>query len=159
MSLTTDKDHPDLGRGADQGQVPQNKVYLVLSDEEKAKGFVRPVRISYIHKGRLYDKGIEILEKPELIGDKEYVAIAAVLLNEDGSRKGGSYITQAELDQHKKTGGYIGGCGTVTTMHQSIAETYAANPHFYGNTYCVTCRRHLPVSEFLWDGTNEKVGS
>jgi hypothetical protein len=29
--------------------VPQNAAYLVLSDEERAKGFVRPVRRSYIH--------------------------------------------------------------------------------------------------------------
>lgn len=27
----------------------QQKDYLVLSDEERAKGFVRPVRLSYVH--------------------------------------------------------------------------------------------------------------
>lgn len=53
-------------------------------------------------------------------------------------------------------------CGAVTTMAQPIAETYAANPKFYGATYCATCRNHFPVGErgeFVWDGTEEKVGS
>jgi hypothetical protein len=44
-------------------------------------------------------------------------------------------------------------------MAQGIAETYARDPGFYGFTYCVGCGQHLPVAEFLWDGTNEKVGS
>lgn len=44
-------------------------------------------------------------------------------------------------------------CGTVTTMTQSIAETYARSPGFYGATLCVTCGRHRPVGadgEFHW---------
>jgi hypothetical protein len=49
--LTTDPKHEDLGHGADEKPVPQNKCYLVLSDEERAKGFVRPVRSSYVHVG------------------------------------------------------------------------------------------------------------
>lgn len=28
-----------------------------------------------------------------------------------------------------------------------------------GATYCVGCAMHRPVSEFLWEGTNEQVGS
>lgn len=52
-------------------------------------------------------------------------------------------------------------CGTVTTMGEAIAETYAADPKFYGATYCVACKDHFPVGEtgdFVWeDGT--KVGS
>jgi len=50
MSLTTDKNDPELGRGIDDQPVPQNKKYLILSDEERAKGFIRPVRESYVHK-------------------------------------------------------------------------------------------------------------
>ena len=53
-------------------------------------------------------------------------------------------------------------CGTVTRMAQGIAETYAANPKFYGGTYCVGCKNHFPVGEngeFYWDGTEEKVGT
>ena len=50
MGLTTDPNHPDLGRGVDSQPVDQNKTYLVLSEEERAKGFIRPVRKSYVHK-------------------------------------------------------------------------------------------------------------
>lgn len=52
-------------------------------------------------------------------------------------------------------------CGAATTMGQAIAETYAANPSFYGGTYCVECKGHFPVGaqgQFVWDdGT--KVGT
>lgn len=47
--LTTDPTDPRLGYGSDSAPVPQNAVYLVLSQEERAKGFVRPVRQSYKH--------------------------------------------------------------------------------------------------------------
>jgi hypothetical protein len=49
MSLTINPNHPKLGRGIDQEAVPQNEVYLVLSDDEIAKGFVRPYRDKYVH--------------------------------------------------------------------------------------------------------------
>lgn len=101
MGITTDKNDPDLGYGADDKPVDQNKKYLVLSDEERARGFVRPVREYYVHET----------------------------------------------------------CGTETRMGLAIAETYAANPKFYGSTYCVHCRMHRSVDEFTWKGTNEKVGS
>lgn len=80
------------------------KGYVVLSEEERAKGFVEPVRRSYIH------------EK----------------------------------------------CGTLTTMHLSLAETYARAPEFYSGTYCAGCGTHFPVGpdgEFRWDGTDQKVGT
>jgi hypothetical protein len=44
-------------------------------------------------------------------------------------------------------------------MGPAIAETYAREPKYYGSTFCCGCRTHLPVAEFLWDGTNERVGS
>jgi hypothetical protein len=44
--LTDDPTHPDLGVPGEGGQ---NKMYLVLSEEERAKGFVRPLRRSYVH--------------------------------------------------------------------------------------------------------------
>jgi hypothetical protein len=80
------------------------KSYVVLSAEERAKGFVRPVRQSYRH------------------------------------------LT----------------CGVVTTMGLALAETYARNPAFYSGTFCAGCGAHFPVGadgQFVWDGTNEKVGS
>lgn len=49
-------------------------------------------------------------------------------------------------------------CGRATTMGLELAETYAADPAFYGATYCVGCRMHRPVSEFLWED-GEVVGS
>jgi hypothetical protein len=52
-------------------------------------------------------------------------------------------------------------CKTSTSMPQSIAETYAADPYYYGSTFCCNCGDYFPVGiagEFIWeDGT--KVGS
>lgn len=48
MGLTTDPSDPRLGHGV--GGDGMNEAYLVLSDEERAKGFVRPVRRSYVHR-------------------------------------------------------------------------------------------------------------
>ena len=82
----------------------QQEGYVVLAEEERAKGFVRPVRRSY---------------------------------------------------KHLK-------CGSVTTMAQTIAETYARDPFFYSGTFCCACGAHFPVGddgEFVWDGSNEKVGT
>lgn len=49
MSLTTDPKDPRLTRGNDHAPRDQAEVYLVLSEEERAKGFVRPVRHKYVH--------------------------------------------------------------------------------------------------------------
>lgn len=46
MSLTTDRNDPGLKDHRPDGQ---QKAYLILSEEERAKGFVRPVRTSYVH--------------------------------------------------------------------------------------------------------------
>jgi hypothetical protein len=54
------------------------------------------------------------------------------------------------------------GCGTVTNMPTPIAETFAANPAYYGSTFCCGCRKYLPVGqdgEFVWDGTTDRVGT
>ena len=92
MGLTVDRGNPCLQVVKDNGQ---QACYLILSDEERSKGFVRPVRRSYIHLK----------------------------------------------------------CGTVTTMAQPIAETYARDPKWYGATFCSCCRGHFPVGEngeFVW---------
>lgn len=47
--LTSDPSDPRLTHGADDEPAPQAEAYLVLSDEERARGFVRPVRKSYKH--------------------------------------------------------------------------------------------------------------
>src|SRR6266496_1048538 len=51
MGLTTDPNDLRLGHGPNDEPVPQNEVYLVLSENERAKGFVRPLRTSYVHVG------------------------------------------------------------------------------------------------------------
>jgi hypothetical protein len=87
--------------GARKGQ---QEGYVVLAEEERAKGFVRPVRRAYVHLK----------------------------------------------------------CSTVTTMGQPLAETYARQPDFYKGTFCCACQSHFPVGadgEFVWEGTNEKVGT
>lgn len=111
MSTTSDRNDPRLTHGIDTAPAPMADAYLVLSDEERAKGFVRPVRRSYRH------------QDPE--------------------------------------------CGAVTTMGVALAETYAANPGFYGATYCCGCQMHRPVGEhgeFTWmtesgEDTTEPVGT
>lgn len=148
MSLTTDPQDPRLGHGADTGPGGQNDAYLILSEEERAKGFVRPVRLSYRHVG------IPGPRWPlrDLTGEEQecYAGSGYVKFEEyppDDRPSLGRFWTQPQLDS-------VGhGCGEVTTMALAIAETYARQPAFYGATYCCTCRRHLPVGahgEFTW---------
>lgn len=49
MSFTTDPNDPRLHYGTDKEKTAQHPVYLIMSDEEKAKGYVRPVRRTYVH--------------------------------------------------------------------------------------------------------------
>jgi hypothetical protein len=50
-------------------------------------------------------------------------------------------------------------CGGVTTMGRALSETYARDPQFYDATFCCSCNRHLPVSEFIWTADGQTVGS
>lgn len=100
-ALTNDPDDPRLTHGLDTERVAQADAYLVLSERERARGFVRPVRYKYRHLA----------------------------------------------------------CDTVTSMSVPIAETFAANPSFYGATFCVTCSKHLPVGEFRWADDGLVMGS
>lgn len=50
MGLTDDPNDPRIVRGGgDTEPVPQHDVYLVLSEAERAQGFQRPVRRTYVH--------------------------------------------------------------------------------------------------------------
>lgn len=49
MTTTTDPNEPRLTHGVDADPTPQAPVYLILSDAERAKGFVRTVRRTYVH--------------------------------------------------------------------------------------------------------------
>ncbi len=67
MPITDDPADPRLTHGADAPDAPyreQADTYLVLSDEERARGFVRPVRRSYWHVtcGRITTMGLAIAE-------------------------------------------------------------------------------------------------
>jgi hypothetical protein len=152
--LTTDPADPRLLHGADTEPVPQAEAYLVLSEEERAMGFVRPVRRSYRHVGpdgplyALRDLSDEEQARHSGVGYVKYETYP------DGVSIVGRYWTQAKLDAASK-----GGCGTVTTMGDALSETYARNPKFYGATYCVVCRMHRPVGEFVWDADGAVVGS
>lgn len=44
-------------------------------------------------------------------------------------------------------------------MGQALAETYARDPGFYTGTFCCQCREHFPLDQFVWAGTEERVGS
>lgn len=152
MPVTTDPADPRLGHGADDKPVPQQEVYLVLSDDERAKGFVRPVRYSYRHAG---ESGPEYPLRDLTDEEKErfpdYVKIEPY--PESELPKTNRLWTQKKIDNIGK------GCGTVTSMNKVIAETYARDPHFYGSTYCVGCGMHKPVSEFTWVDDGTLVGS
>lgn len=53
MATTSDPADPGLTHGADPPDAPHKPpadVYLVLSPEERAAGFIRPLRSSYIHE-------------------------------------------------------------------------------------------------------------
>ena len=50
MGTTDDRNDPRLTHGIDSEPRPMADAYLVLSDDERARGFVRPVRRSYVHE-------------------------------------------------------------------------------------------------------------
>jgi len=65
MPTTDNPDDPRLTHGADDTPVPQAPAYLVLSEAERAKGFVRPVRRRYIHEdgcGALTTMSLDLAE-------------------------------------------------------------------------------------------------
>lgn len=83
----------------------QKADHWVLCPEDRAKGYVEPFRIDYIHET----------------------------------------------------------CGTRTSMPRACAETYAAQPEYYGSTFCCGCGGYFPVGasgQFIWnDGSGQKVGT
>ena len=157
--LTTDRNDERLKTGAKaEGQ---NEVYLVMTEEERSKGYVRPVRDSYIHVGALIDFDFEIVRlSPEDIEHfKEFNYVyKAVNLDKESSLRG-RYLTEKDFKTLDRKTKRVGGCGVVTKMGYAIAQTYAKNPKYYGATFCVGCNKHLPVNEFFWDKTEEEVGS
>lgn len=128
----------------------QQMGYVVLSEEERVKGFVRPLRFSYQHVGMRPKYPLRDLTAEEHEQHDKYGYVAKEEYPESESPVTGRFWTKDQLQS---------GCGTVTRMSKAIAETYARDPKFYGQTFCCGCRKHLPLEEFIWDGTEEKVGS
>lgn len=153
MPVTDDRDDPRL-KNVDP-ETNMQEAYLVLSEEERAKGFVRPVRRSYQHVGRpICGKVSTELEA----APPGLVWACAGLPGHEGPCRSWIGCTPTEAAEGRR-----GGCGgTVTTMGVALAETYAAQPTFYGATYCVSCQNHFPVGaygEFVWEGTDVRVGT
>lgn len=144
--ITDDPNDPRLSHGVDTGPVEQAEAYLVLPEAERAKGFVRPVRHAYRHIG---PPGPEHVLRDLTQEERERYLGSDYVKFEDYpdslvTGRLGRYWTQEQLDAIGR------GCHAVTTMGTALAETYARQPSFYGATYCVTCRQHLPVNEFEW---------
>lgn len=135
--------------------------HWVLSEAERAKGFVRPVRHSYQHVGRPGPTFPLVPVTPEqaaLFNDGSEDDFVMYEPYPEGFRGSalGRFWTQADINAIGK------GCGGVTHMPQAIAETYAREPRYYGSTFCCGCRAYLEVGEqgeFVWDGTQERVGT
>lgn len=167
---TTDPNDLRLDRGISKDKTKQNEVHLILSEEERAKGFVRPVRRTYIHTGtrikrhkdgRLYGLLIGI-DEPTYPIDEYYTKDAGykgyIKYPKEAKPLVGKYITEAEFDSIVARQTHFGGCGASTKMGLELAETYATNPSFYSTTYCTGCSKYLPVEEFQWED-EEIVGS
>lgn len=129
----------------------QQKAYVVLTAEERAKGFVEPVRRSYIHVGPSKPEGLRELTEEEKMRYEGF-GYAMFQPYDDDDAVVGKYWTQDELDR-------IGGCNGKTTIAQNIAETYARDPKFYDGTFCAVCKEHFPLGEFVWEGTDQMVGT
>lgn len=128
--------------------------YVVLAEEERAKGFILPLRRSYRHVGKSPPKNpLRDLTDEER---QRYGFAKFEVYPEGESPIKGRYWTQEEVDTIGK------GCGTVTVMGRMLAETCARDPFFYSDTFCVACKAHFPVGvdgEFVWSDTSEKVGT
>jgi len=158
LSTTTDGKPPREGfenaaTPAPIGPSGQAAAYWVLSEEERAKGFIRPVRDTYRHVGVRPTHPLRDLtdEEKERYAPFKYVAFEAYNPSDDSSVTG-RYWTKAQLES---------GCGAETHMGRAIAQTYARDLEYYGSTFCARCGTHLPVGEhgeFVWlDGS--RVGT
>jgi hypothetical protein len=132
----------------------QQRAYVVLTATERAKGFVRPVREAYRHVGVRPAHPTRELTTAE---HGRYDKFGYVAFEPYDRGRGGRFWTDEQLSS---------GCGKITTMSRSLAETYARDPAFYSDTFCTHCKAHFPVGangEFTWyemDGTEgPRVGT
>lgn len=50
-------------------------------------------------------------------------------------------------------------CGTTSRIPTDLAETFARNPAAYERAWCDECDQLCPVGEFVWQGTDERMGT
>ena len=120
MSATTDGKSPREGYEDAAAPAPiradgQHEAYWVLKEEERAKGFVRPVRDSYRHVGVRPTHPLRDLtdDEKERYAAFNYVAFEAY--PPDGrSSVTGRYWTKSQLES---------GCGAITTMGRALADS------------------------------------
>lgn len=148
---------PGIANTEDRGD-GQQKGYVVLSDAERAKGFVRPVRCKYIHVGK----------RPRNV-TRDSTAGERARYN-TGSDPSEHYVKfevypegTSRIEKLWTAKDLVSGCGAQTVMGLALAETYARDPKFYSGTFCARCRSHFDVGEdgeFIWDdGSGERVGT
>lgn len=157
VMCTTDGRPVDEARASQTNDTGQHASYVVLCEEERRKGFVRPYREGYQHVGRSSCGKIR-----EYIGPSARGGEVKICDDEHGHAGECWNVTmvvsqpeQAEIERSHKHPG----CGTVTTMGRALSETYARDPKFYGATFCCGCNKHLPVAEFIWTADGQRVGS
>lgn len=122
------------------------KGYIVLSPEERAKGFMKPVRRSYIHESRSVCGKMQPKNDKRIGGSRHMCGRAYPHEGECGQWKLVSQPEHARAERAHRTS-----CGVMTTMGLGLAETYARNPHFYSGTFCVGCHAHFPLNQFYWE--------
>lgn len=124
----------------------QHRDYWVLPENERRRGFVRPLRDTYRHVGQRPKNVTRPLTPSEVERYHQY----GYVLFEESDEGLGRYWTRAQLNS---------GCGAETKMGPALAETYARDPSYYGSTFCCYCSAHFPVAEFVWTSDGEVVGS
>lgn len=133
----------------------QYERYAVLPSGER-KQFVRPYRCSYEHVGIRPRYPLRDLTEEEHARYDQYGYVKFEVYPDDSPEKAehpsvtGRYWTEKQL---------ASGCGVVTNMGQALSETYAADPTYYGATFCAGCGKHFPVEEFIWTADGQRVGS
>jgi len=138
-------------RAAQTNTTGQHEAYIVLSESERRKGFVRPYRDIYRHVGaRPTYPTRELTAEEHARYDRFGYAVFEPYPTDAPEGGLGRYWTAERLQS---------GCGSTTYMGVALSETYARDPKFYGSTFCVQCNRHLPVEEFVWTEDGHRVGS
>jgi hypothetical protein len=149
---------PGVPNTEDRGD-GQQRGYVILCDEERAKGFVRPVRQTYRHVGarpKYPTRPLTDEERPLFVDEAADINDQFVVVETyppEMAPRTQRFWTRRELHS---------GCNTTTKMGIKLAETYARDPSFYSATMCCTCGAHFPVGadgEFVWEPDGTRVGT